>query len=293
MDGLAGAKNVFERASGNRVKGPASFVKFNQRGRHANVCDQSNGVVFAQEHLAKLGLANPECIFQHCTEHRLELAWRTGYDLEHLRGRGLLLQRLAQLVEQAGVLDGDDGLGGEILNQIGLLGGEGADFMPIDEERADQSGLLDDRDVKGGANPAEIWIMPPNLIVCRFRPDIGYLYGLTRLLKSGEPGSRYASKARDAISVPFGMTPDSCATEAGPVIKRKGTDLGATQTRRIFDHCFEDWIKFARRRADNLQHLGGRRLLLQRLGQALSRVREPALAFFELLFQIATALTLS
>ena len=42
-------------------------------------------------------------------------------DLQHLRGRGLLLQRLArsscaaQLVEQPRVLDGDDGLGGEVL----------------------------------------------------------------------------------------------------------------------------------------------------------------------------------
>ena len=147
--------------------------------------------------------------------------------------------------------------------------------MPIDQERADQSALLDDRDVKGRANPAEIRIMPPNLIVCRFRCDIGYLYGLTRLLKPGEPGSRCAMEARearDAISVPFGITPDGCATEAGPLIKRKGTDLGATQTRRIFDHCFEDWIKLAGRATDDLQNLRCRSLLLQRLRE-LARAR--------------------
>jgi len=36
-----------------------------------------------------------------------------------------LLQRLSQLVEQPGVLDGDDGLVGEILDQFDLFIGEG------------------------------------------------------------------------------------------------------------------------------------------------------------------------
>ena len=55
------------------------------------------------------------------------------------RGRGLLLQRLAQiigalaqLVEQPRVLDGDDGLGGEVLHQLDLLVGEWADLLAID-----------------------------------------------------------------------------------------------------------------------------------------------------------------
>jgi hypothetical protein len=34
------------------------------------------------------------------------------------------LQRLAQFIEQAGILDGDDGLIGEILDQLDLLFGE-------------------------------------------------------------------------------------------------------------------------------------------------------------------------
>ena len=52
-------------------------------------------------------------------------------DLQHLGGRGLLLQRLGEVVgalsdfvEQAHVLDGDDGLIGECLNQLNLLGSE-------------------------------------------------------------------------------------------------------------------------------------------------------------------------
>ena len=40
----------------------------------------------------------------------------TANDFEYVGSGSLLLERLAQLVEQAGVLDGDDGLGGEVLN---------------------------------------------------------------------------------------------------------------------------------------------------------------------------------
>ena len=71
---------------------------------------------------AELGLADARRVLQHRLEHRLQFARRAGDDLQHLRGRGLLLQRLgqivgalAQLVEQPRVLDGDDGLGGEVL----------------------------------------------------------------------------------------------------------------------------------------------------------------------------------
>ena len=53
--------------------------------------------------------------FDQCIEHRLQIEGRAADDLEHVGGGGLLLQRLAQLVEQPRVLDGDDGLAGEVL----------------------------------------------------------------------------------------------------------------------------------------------------------------------------------
>ena len=55
------------------------------------------------------------------------------------RGRGLLLQRfgeivgaLAQFVEQPRVLDGDDGLRGEVLHQRDLLVGERPHLLAVD-----------------------------------------------------------------------------------------------------------------------------------------------------------------
>src|SRR6478672_8225391 len=46
-------------------------------------------------------------------EHALQIECRAADHLENLGGGRLLLQRFAQLVEQAGILDGDDSLGGE------------------------------------------------------------------------------------------------------------------------------------------------------------------------------------
>ena len=43
-----------------------------------------------------------------------------------------------QFVEQPRVLDGDDGLGGEVLHQLDLLVSEWPDFLPVDDNSADQ-----------------------------------------------------------------------------------------------------------------------------------------------------------
>ena len=108
------------------------------RARH-EALPRGNRRLSSQEQIAELGLADARRILQHGFEHRLQLAGRTGDDLQHLRGRGLLLQRLAQivgalaqLVEQPRVLDGDDGLGGEVLHQLDLLVGERPHLLAID-----------------------------------------------------------------------------------------------------------------------------------------------------------------
>ena len=43
----------------------------------------------------------------------------------------------AELVEQAGVLDGDDGLGGEMLHQLDLFVGERTNFLSVEKDSAD------------------------------------------------------------------------------------------------------------------------------------------------------------
>ena len=51
----------------------------------------------------------------------------------------------AQLIEQPRVLDGDDGLRGEVLNQLDLLVGEWPHFLAVDDDCADQLIILEHR----------------------------------------------------------------------------------------------------------------------------------------------------
>src|SRR5262249_21342530 len=55
----------------------------------------------------------------------------------------LLLQRFAQLVEQARVLDRDDGLVGEVLDQLDLLVSERAHLLAIDTDATNQVVVLE------------------------------------------------------------------------------------------------------------------------------------------------------
>src|SRR5215475_13413071 len=52
---------------------------------------------------AELGLADAGRIFEHRLEHRLQLAGRTADNLKDFGRRGLLLQRLGELLFQVGV----------------------------------------------------------------------------------------------------------------------------------------------------------------------------------------------
>ena len=55
------------------------------------------------------------------------------------------MKRFAQLVEQPRVLDGDDGLRGEVVQQLDLFVGEGSHLLAIDGDRADQFVILEHR----------------------------------------------------------------------------------------------------------------------------------------------------
>ena len=68
---------------------------------------------------ALVRVAEPRRRLDQRIQHGLQIESRAADHLEHVGGGGLLLQqfdsRVAQLVEQPRVLDGDDGLVGEIL----------------------------------------------------------------------------------------------------------------------------------------------------------------------------------
>ena len=94
--------------------------------------------------IAELCLAKRDGVLQHGFEHRLKIAGRAADNLEHLRGRRLLLQRFGELaralllrLEQPRVLDGDHRLIGEGLDQLDLLLGERPYRLRGEDKHAD------------------------------------------------------------------------------------------------------------------------------------------------------------
>ena len=80
--------------------------------------------------------------------------------LADLGERPLLLHRarklgrtLLQLLEEAGVLDGDDGLVREGLQQRDLLIAERLDLVPVHRHDADRSPMSEERHVDHGPEP--------------------------------------------------------------------------------------------------------------------------------------------
>ena len=120
---------------------------------------------------------------------------RAADDLEHIRCRRLLLQRLAQfggarlhVLEQAHILDGDDCLVGEGFDQSDLTRTEGAGSLAQQGDRAGDPAAMEQRDSQRGAyygtaERTEIRI----LCVCR---EIGNLNRVT--FEDYPPGCRRA-----------------------------------------------------------------------------------------------------
>src|SRR5215471_9625780 len=78
-------------------------------------------------------------------EHRVQIERRAADQLERVGRDGLPLKRLAELVKQACIFDGDHSLRGKILHQIYLLIIEGSDLLAIDSDSTNQVILLEHR----------------------------------------------------------------------------------------------------------------------------------------------------
>ena len=118
---------AYEKSEGSGVRA----------GHHdVAIAQEDDGI----QRLAEAGGAGDDRV-----EHRLDVGRRAADDAQDLRRGGLLLQRLAQLVQQPGVLDGDDGLAGEVLDQLDLLVGECKYLLTIDRNRANEVALFDQR----------------------------------------------------------------------------------------------------------------------------------------------------
>ena len=93
-------------------------------------------------HCGQVGLAQTSRRLDKRVKYGLKIERRTADDLEYVCGGSLLLQKFAQLVQESNVFDGDDGLGGKILDQLDLLGSEWANLLTVDRDGSDDVSLL-------------------------------------------------------------------------------------------------------------------------------------------------------
>src|SRR4029077_10791912 len=193
-----------------------------------------------------------------------EIEDRAADDLEHIRGGGLLLQRLAQLVQQPSVLDGDNRLAREAGNQLDLLICEWADLLAVDGEGPDQFAFLQDRNVEDGSEPSEIDGGHEDgfaLDVGRVHRDLGDMNRLPRLDDAAEGSSR--ARPLRAPLPELGKCfwyaeHRSCPPRA--ILESKQTsETGLADAHRVLQHRAEDRLQFAGRAANHTEDLGCRR----------------------------------
>src|SRR5262245_43931665 len=104
-----------------RLEFQMRMLSFELRGKSV-ACPRPKGTALCgKRNVSYIGLANPDGRFDQRIKHGLQVEGRPADHLEHVGGGGLLLQRLAQLIEQAGVLNGYDRLVGEGFCQLDLL----------------------------------------------------------------------------------------------------------------------------------------------------------------------------
>ena len=99
--------------------------------RYGNVA-----ILFQRPQTPKSRLAKMHRFFEHRIEHGGECAGRRADDPQHIRRGRLLLQGLSQFIEEPRVLNGDDGLFGEIVNQLDLLVGKGSNLLAVYDDGA-------------------------------------------------------------------------------------------------------------------------------------------------------------
>src|SRR5215831_2592741 len=151
-------------------------------------------------------LAQPRGRLDQRVEHGRQMERRAADDLEHVSGGGLLLQRFPQLVEQARILDGDNGLAGEISNKVNLLLGERTDLLAVNAERTNQLVLLEHRyceyspctAVNDDSRRGIGWW---DIHVILFGANIGDMDRMLRLSDSRETGCRPRTNNRLAASL--------------------------------------------------------------------------------------------
>ena len=232
------------------------------------------GLAVIEQKISESRSADPHGIAKHCFEHRLERAGRARDDAEHLRGRGLLLQRLRQLagapllgLEQPHVLDRDHRLVGEGLHQLDLLAGEGAHLRAPQNDDADRRPFAHERDTQPRSEAGDsLRIAEGVLPIGKRVRDMNRVPLQQDPPRQGAPPARYRGRGCKLDELPRHSI-------VGGKLKMRAVRTDDTSHVRLAQACgglgqsIEHRLQVEGRAADHLEHVGGGGLLLEGLGQ--------------------------
>ena len=211
-------------------------------------------------------------LFQYRVEDRREIAGRGIDDLQHLGGRGLLLQRLARLGQEPRILHRNDRLRGEILQQRDLLVGERPHLPARREMMTKQPAVLAQRHRQHGADTADLGYAPEAWSVARWSTQASAMWTNAFAVNQRSrdrmvwPCERPGAAPRPIVRGSRGRD----QRKQFAVVRSQGAVVGIAERMRLIENRVEHRREVAGRGIDDLQDLGGRGLLLQclaRLGQ--------------------------
>ena len=241
---------------------PSTLRRYSREfGREPVGSRRTNILALLPRIMACIGVAKPRRRFDQRVEHGLQIEGRAADHLEHVGGGGLLLQRLAQLVEQARVLDGDDGLVGEVLTSSICLSVNGSHYGPTQQEAADGPLVADERNAHGGTVAELLREIAAQWKLIAAGGKIGHMDHL--LIQDGPPGhpaaperSHRARAHRTGAVMRYSAQIIALAQEDDGVVS-------VAQASRRLGKRLEHGLQIERRAADDLEHVGGGGLLLQ------------------------------
>ena len=206
--------------------------------------------------------------FDQRVEDRLQIEGRAADDFQHVGRRCLLLEGVAQLVEQA--RRSRWRLRPERRNSVTsaiCLSVNGLHFLPVDDDGADQHIVLEHRH-------ANVVRIAPRRASYRAGDSLGefrratscqWTVSFVRVTRSSRPPGvgRNGPSARLRNSAIPADVPTSAAMVHAAVEAVQCTEIGVADSHRILQHGLENRLQLAGRAGDHAQNLRGSCLLLQ------------------------------
>ena len=229
-----------------------------------------------------VGLAQSGGRLDERLQHRLQVEGGAADHLEHVGGGGLLLQRFAQLVEQAGVLDGDYRLVGECLQHIELLLRQRPRREPNNADGADRGIAPQHRHDGDRAVASRQEIASAARQLKRALLGVGNVHhpgvenGDAVHVFAGERNRKPAPYRFDASGIRVG---GRCGLDLVPVRQRDHDRSIRKQLEPALHDGIEHRLGVVERVADHSENVGGGGLLLERFaelaGAGLDLVEQP------------------